>query len=58
MPPNDLAATRFALAKAIVAAHGPAARARGLAEEARDALERIGDADGVRLVSAWLQAHR
>ncbi|HEX3477638.1 MAG TPA: serine/threonine-protein kinase [Kofleriaceae bacterium] len=55
--PNDLAATRFDLAKAIIAAHGSTARARQLAEDARHALEGIGDADGVREVSAWLQAH-
>src|SRR5262249_47578855 len=39
-PPNDLAATQFDLAKAIIAAHGPAARARKLAGDARLALER------------------
>jgi tetratricopeptide (TPR) repeat protein len=56
--PSDLAATRFDLAKAIIAAHGSVARARQLAEDARHALEGIGDAAGVREVSAWLQAHR
>jgi tetratricopeptide (TPR) repeat protein/tRNA A-37 threonylcarbamoyl transferase component Bud32 len=56
--PSDLAATRFELAKAIVAAHGPVARARQLAEDARHALEASGDADGARKVSTWLQAHR
>jgi len=54
--PGDLAAIRFTLAKAIVAAHGPAARARKLAEEARDALAHSGDARGAGEVSTWLQA--
>jgi hypothetical protein len=56
--PNDLAATQFDLAKAIIAARGPATRARKLAGDARLALERIGDADGVREVSDWLAAQR
>jgi hypothetical protein len=56
--PNDLAATQFDLAKAIIAARGPATRARELAGDARLALERIGDADGVREVSDWLAAQR
>jgi tetratricopeptide (TPR) repeat protein len=58
MPPQDLAATRFDLAKAILAAHGSPARARKLAADARTALERIGDADGVREVSDWLTSLR
>ena len=57
-PANDLAATRFDLAKAIVAAHGSASRARQLAEDARAGLERMGDADGVAEVSGWLQQLR
>ncbi|HEX3763909.1 MAG TPA: serine/threonine-protein kinase [Kofleriaceae bacterium] len=56
--PNDLAAARFELAKAIIAAHGSPPRARQLAEDARHALEGVGDAAGVRKVSAWLQAQR
>ena len=56
--PNDLAATQFDLAKAIIAARGPTGRARKLAADARVALERIGDADGVREVSDWLAAQR
>ncbi|HZJ62505.1 MAG TPA: tetratricopeptide repeat protein [Kofleriaceae bacterium] len=56
--PNDLAATQFDLAKAIIAARGPTGRARKLAADARLALERIGDADGVREVSDWLAAQR
>jgi tetratricopeptide (TPR) repeat protein len=58
IPPNDLAATRFELAKAIVAARGSTARARKLAEAARDALAAMGDDDGVREVSAWLAVLR
>ena len=57
-PPQDLAATRFDLAKAILAAHGSPARARKLAADARTALERLGDADGVRVVSDWLASLR
>ncbi|HSS01300.1 MAG TPA: serine/threonine-protein kinase, partial [Kofleriaceae bacterium] len=57
-PPQDLAATRFDLAKAILAAHGSPTRARKLAADARTALERIGDTDGVREVSSWLASLR
>jgi eukaryotic-like serine/threonine-protein kinase len=56
--PNDLAAARFELAKAIMAAHGPASRARQLAEDARGAFEHLGDTDGVAKVSAWLATQR
>lgn len=55
--PRELAALRFALARALVASEGDPERARGLAQRARDELVKLNLREQVVEIDTWLDTH-